>query len=143
MADHLEARLFEAGQRADERHVGVQYAGSARDQPMYRRVDAKRRALDVAAAAQQAAVVIDLQQAARGDLAPVQPERDLEMSIVGAGYGKGEMVEDAFAETLPVREPMCRREIDAPCHAAMFDMASSRWVDTRLIVPPGPESARN
>jgi hypothetical protein len=45
LADRFDARIFEAGQSAGERHVGVQDASGARDQPVDRRVDAEGRSL--------------------------------------------------------------------------------------------------
>jgi hypothetical protein len=43
----------------------------------------------------------------------VQTKRDLQISVIGAGYGESEVVENAFAEALPVRKPVRRCEIDA------------------------------
>ena len=113
LADRLDARLFETGQRGGEGHVGVQHAGSARDQPMDRRVDAKGRALDLARAAHQAAVVTHFDQTARRDLGPVQSKRDLQIAIVGARHREGKVIEDHLAETLSIRKSMRCREVDA------------------------------
>jgi hypothetical protein len=55
----------------------------------------------------------------------VQTKRDLQISVIGAGYGEGEVLEDAFAEALPVGEPMRRREIDARLPCCGFDTTMS------------------
>jgi len=75
-------------------------------------MDANGRSLDLAGAAQQAAVVIDLHQTAGGDLGPVKAKRDPEITVTGAGYGKSERIDDSLAEPLPIREAMRGREID-------------------------------
>jgi hypothetical protein len=43
----------------------------------------------------------------------VQPERDLQITVAGLGYGQGEMIENALAEALPIGEPVGCSQIDA------------------------------
>jgi len=42
----------------------------------------------------------------------MRAERNLVIAIVAAGHDEGQMIEDAFVETLPVSEPVRRSEID-------------------------------
>ena len=91
----------------------MQDASGARDQPVDRGVDTIRRSLDVTSAAQHALVIADLHEAAGRDLGPMQPERDLQITIVGTGRGEGEVIENALAEALHVRKPVGCGKIDA------------------------------
>src|SRR5262249_41107035 len=124
LADRFDARLFEPSQRAGEWHMGVQYADGGRDEPMDRRVNAERGTLDLARAAQRAAVVTDLHQAAGGHLGPMQAKRDLQVAVFGTGYREGEVIEDSLAKPLPVRQAVRRREIDTrlPRHGIWRDI---------------------
>src|SRR5205085_11437374 len=69
-------------------------------------------ALDLALAREPRAVIADFHEAARRHLAPVQAERDLVVAVVRAGDAEGQVVEDAFVETVHHGQAMGGREID-------------------------------
>jgi len=67
-------------------------------------VDAERRALDFAASAQETAVVTNLHQTAGGDLRPMHAKRELQIPVALPWDSECQVIENAFAETLPIRE---------------------------------------
>src|SRR5438477_7854867 len=136
LAERGEARLSKAGERGGKRHMSVQDAGLLRVELVDRGVDAKGGAFDLAFATQDLAVIADLHQAARGHLRPMQPERDLVITVALARHGQRKMVEDAFAQAVRHGEAMRRREIDprVPLRRIDFVARAARFHQSH----PGP-----
>ena len=113
LADGEDARVLEPGEGARVRHVGVHHAGRVRDQPVDGGVDAVARELHLALARVAGPVEPDLHERGSGHLRPVQAERDLEVAVLLARHGEGEVVEDPLLEAVHHGEPVGRGEVDA------------------------------
>jgi hypothetical protein len=115
LADLLDARVLQPGERAGERHVRVEYGGRRLRQHLVdRRMDAIAGALDVAGAALDLAVVdADLHEGRGLHLRPVQAERDLVVAVGLAGDDEGEVVEDALVEPVLDGHAVGGGQIDA------------------------------
>ena len=112
LADRENLRIFQPGERARKRHVGVKNRAGVGQQPMHRRVDAIAGLLDDPLAREQGAVVADLHEAARRHLGPVEPKRDLVVAVVPAGHPHRQVIEDSLVEAVHHGKAVGRGEID-------------------------------
>src|SRR3954451_16281665 len=77
-------------------------------------VDAEAGALDFPLAAFHRSVIdADLHEGRGRYLRPVHPERDLVIAVAAARHHEGQMIEDAFTETVHESQPVRGRQIDA------------------------------
>ena len=76
-------------------------------------MDAEGGLLDLALPGQHAAVEPNLHKAARRDLGPVQPERDLVIAVGLARDRQGQVIEDTLVEAVLDRQAVRRGEVDA------------------------------
>ena len=113
LADGQDAGVFEPGERARVRHVGVHHAGGIRVQPVDGGMDAVARELHLPFAREAGAVEADLHERGCGHLRPVQPERDLQVAILLARNGEGQVIEDSLLKSVHHGKPVGRGEIDA------------------------------
>ena len=140
LADLLDARVLQPGQRAGIGHMRVEH-GSGRLwlQLVDGRVDAISGALDVTCTALHLAVVdADLHERAGLHLRPVHAERDLIVAVGPAGHRQGQVVEDALVKAVHHCEPVGGGKIDAglPFLGAAFLSADGRNLELHLR-PPG------
>src|SRR5579859_4921377 len=84
-----------------------------RHEAVDRRVDAIGRLLYLALARQHTSVPADFHEAACRNLRPMQPERDLVVAVALAGNRQSQVIENAFAETMPDGKPVRGGEIDS------------------------------
>jgi hypothetical protein len=81
----------------------------------------------------------------------MEAKRDLQIAVIGAWYGEGEVIEDPLTEPLPVGEAVRRREVDTrlPSCGIWGDAmrlsryqphdrsSSKRYTDWAGLTPPG------
>ena len=112
-AERLEAAVFETGDGGRVRHVGVQHASGLRVRHVDSGVQGDRGELDLALAFELVARIIDRDQAARGDLGPVQAVGVDQETVLSSRHAQREVIADALVQLQPRGQAEGSGEVDA------------------------------